>query len=504
MLEVKRAGQELLPAQGCSASASSRRCKDVNFKLRTRPHAGRRRRVGLGQDDDGPDAAAPARADRAARCCSTAATCSTLTRPRDAWPMRRRIQIVFQNPYASLNPRFTVGQTLIEPMTIHGIGADQRRARAARARAARQGRPRRQRVRQVPARVLRRPAPAHRDRALPDAEARGAGARRGGVSALDVSVQAQVLNLLKDLQDEFGLAYIFISHDLGGGALHGRRGAGDEGRRGGRAGAGAGDPGPRRSRSTRGGCSARFRAAISPPDDRADGSVETDRLDMISHDRAKLRPMETKTTAASSRSAAIVDTALSMAASDGLESLTIGEVAKRLGLSKSGVFSRVGSREQLQARCSRNTTAASCRTCWCRRCASRAACRGSTPSCGVARARAATSRCRRAASTAPARSSTTTASARCASCCSTACRRWRAALKRTVIQAIDEGHLAPTPTPSSSCSRWTRCSPALMRDARFLGDARALQRASHTWQRLIAGRMPQPRRRAAAAPDPLV
>jgi peptide/nickel transport system ATP-binding protein len=42
--------------------------------------------------------------------------------------MRRRIQIVFQNPYASLNPRFTIGQTLVEPMAIHGIGARHRRA----------------------------------------------------------------------------------------------------------------------------------------------------------------------------------------------------------------------------------------------------------------------------------------------------------------------------------------------------------------------------------------
>ena len=89
--------------------------------------------------------------------------------------VRRKIQIVFQNPYARLNPRFTIGQTLIEPMKIHGIGAsdgDREQARAL----ARRGRAGGRRHRQVPARVLRRPAPAHRDRALPDAEARGAGA----------------------------------------------------------------------------------------------------------------------------------------------------------------------------------------------------------------------------------------------------------------------------------------------------------------------------------------
>jgi peptide/nickel transport system ATP-binding protein len=53
---------------------------------------------------------------------------------RERQAMRRRIQIVFQNPYASLNPRFTIGQTLVEPMAIHGIGADTGRARAARPR----------------------------------------------------------------------------------------------------------------------------------------------------------------------------------------------------------------------------------------------------------------------------------------------------------------------------------------------------------------------------------
>ena len=128
--------------------------------------------------------------------------------------MRRRIQIVFQNPYASLNPRFTIGQTLVEPMAIHGIGADtaerEQRARALLARSASTP----ARVRQVPARVLRRPAPAHRDRALPDARTPRCWCSTRRCSALDVSVQAQVLNLLKDLQDEFGLAYVFISHDL--------------------------------------------------------------------------------------------------------------------------------------------------------------------------------------------------------------------------------------------------------------------------------------------------
>ncbi|HTV77172.1 MAG TPA: ABC transporter ATP-binding protein [Steroidobacteraceae bacterium] len=128
-------------------------------------------------------------------------------------PFRRRIQIVFQNPYASLNPRFTVGQILAEPMALHGIGADT----AARLDLAvdllqRVGLPgdalnryphefsggQRQRI--AIARCLTlRPEVLICDES---------------VSALDVSVQAQVLNLLLDLQEEFGMAYIFISHDL--------------------------------------------------------------------------------------------------------------------------------------------------------------------------------------------------------------------------------------------------------------------------------------------------
>jgi peptide/nickel transport system ATP-binding protein len=127
--------------------------------------------------------------------------------------MRRRIQVVFQNPYASLNPRFTIGQTLLEPMEIHGIGTStaDRQARAS-------------------ALLLK---VGLDDSALNKYPHEFSGGQRQriaiarcltlnpevlvldeAVSALDVSVQAQVLNLLKDLQDEFGLSYIFISHDL--------------------------------------------------------------------------------------------------------------------------------------------------------------------------------------------------------------------------------------------------------------------------------------------------
>jgi len=127
--------------------------------------------------------------------------------------MRRRIQVVFQNPYASLNPRFTIGQTLVEPMEIHGIGASHSERLAT-------------------ASALLKKVGLD-DTALNKYPHEFSGGQRQriaiarcltlnpevlvldeAVSALDVSVQAQVLNLLKDLQDEFGLSYIFISHDL--------------------------------------------------------------------------------------------------------------------------------------------------------------------------------------------------------------------------------------------------------------------------------------------------
>ncbi len=126
---------------------------------------------------------------------------------------RSRIQIIFQNPYASLNPRFTVGQILAEPMRIHGIGKDEdERARLALALLEKVGLRREdfgkyphefsggQRQRVAIARCLTmKPEIIVCDES---------------VSALDVSVQATVLNLLLDLQEEFGLTYLFISHDL--------------------------------------------------------------------------------------------------------------------------------------------------------------------------------------------------------------------------------------------------------------------------------------------------
>ena len=132
---------------------------------------------------------------------------------REYLPYKRRIQIIFQNPYASLNPRFTVGQILMEPMQIHRIGAgDRERTAMAMELLEKVGLPAQafhryphefsggQRQRIAIARCL-----TMKPEILVCDES---------VSALDVSVQAQVLNLLQDLQDEYGMSYIFISHDL--------------------------------------------------------------------------------------------------------------------------------------------------------------------------------------------------------------------------------------------------------------------------------------------------
>jgi peptide/nickel transport system ATP-binding protein len=133
--------------------------------------------------------------------------------PGAAYPYKRRIQIVFQNPYASLNPRFTVGQILMEPMQIHGVGSGEAERRA------------------LGLELLDKVGLAADSFAKYPHEFSGGQRQRiaiarvltlrpevlicdESVSALDVSVQAQLLNLLQDLQDEYAMSYLFISHDL--------------------------------------------------------------------------------------------------------------------------------------------------------------------------------------------------------------------------------------------------------------------------------------------------
>jgi peptide/nickel transport system ATP-binding protein len=128
-------------------------------------------------------------------------------------PLRREMQMVFQDPYASLNPRKRVGSIIGDPLKIHGLG-DRRERKA--------------RVQELLETVGL--SPEHYNR-FPHEFSGGQRQRIGvaralalrpkliiadePVSALDVSIQSQMLNLLEDLQDEFGLTYIFIAHDLG-------------------------------------------------------------------------------------------------------------------------------------------------------------------------------------------------------------------------------------------------------------------------------------------------
>ncbi len=126
--------------------------------------------------------------------------------------LRLTVQMVFQNPYGSLNPRKTVGSILMEPLIINGRGNRAEREAAARAMMAKVG------LRQDQfARYPHMFSGGQRQR-IAIARALMLNPRvvvaDEPVSALDVSIQAQVLNLMMDLQEELGLAYLFISHDL--------------------------------------------------------------------------------------------------------------------------------------------------------------------------------------------------------------------------------------------------------------------------------------------------
>ena len=205
--------------------------------------------------------------------------------------------------------------------------------------------------------------------------------------------------------------------------------------------------------------------------------------------------VEAKTQRSGLTLAAILDTALEMAASDGLESLTVGEVAKRLGLSKSGVFSRIGSREALQKAVVEEYD---------RRFLQDVFVPAMREPRGLSRLNAIMRLWLQRARDVEIRTG-------CLYCAGAfeyddregplrdllldGTRRWRAALKRTAIQAIEAGHLKPDTDADQLVYELDGLFVALMREARFLRDPRAADRAWCAYERLIASLLAAPERR---------
>jgi AcrR family transcriptional regulator len=196
--------------------------------------------------------------------------------------------------------------------------------------------------------------------------------------------------------------------------------------------------------------------------------------------------METKTARSELTLTTIVDTALAMALADGLESLTLGEVAKRLGLSKSGVFSRVGSREALQRAVVEEYD---------RRFTQDVFVPAMREPRGLPRLNAIMRLWLK-------RTREVDVHTGCLYCAGAfefddrvgplrdllldGVMRWRSALKRCIIQAIDAGHLRPDTDADQLVFELDALFVGLMRDARFLRDAKAVDRAWRSYERLVA------------------
>jgi len=204
--------------------------------------------------------------------------------------------------------------------------------------------------------------------------------------------------------------------------------------------------------------------------------------------------METKTERSELTLAAILDTSLAMAAADGLDSLTIGDVAKRLGLSKSGVFSRIGSREALQAAVVDE---------YARRFLQDVFTPAMREPRGLPRLNAIMRLWMQRARDVETRSG-------CLYCSGafeyddregplrdlllSHVQRWRGALKRTAIQAVEAGHLPPDTDVDQLVFELDGLFIALMREARFMRDPRAADRSWAAYERLIASLQSSPPR----------
>jgi len=211
ILEVRHLGKSFYSREGLFGKREFKAVKDVSFRL------ARGKTLGIvGESGSGKTTVALTllrlRGESTGEALFDGKDLLSIPQ-KEMMPYKRRIQIVFQNPYASLNPRFTIGQLLMEPLQVHRIGSSENE--------------RRDRVYKLLEEV-----------GLPEVsffkyphEFSGGQRQRiaiarcltmkpdvlicdEAVSALDVSIQAQVLNLLQDLQDEYHMSYIFISHDL--------------------------------------------------------------------------------------------------------------------------------------------------------------------------------------------------------------------------------------------------------------------------------------------------